>query len=331
MELLLILTYTAFCVAIFKIFRLPLNKWTVPTAALGGVLLLGTLFMVMNYNHPYSESTRLYYRSVPIVPQVRGRVTEVPVKANVQVSKGDVLYRIDDAPFRDKVDSLKARLQAAHDDRDHKQLERDRSDAMQKKGAASDRETERWQTQLEGAEANIKDIEAQLDQAQFDVDSTVVRAPSAGMVTQLTLRPGAMVGRANMAAGMTFIPTEEAALVGWYRQNYLARLQPGSEAEVTFDALPGEVFTGKVRQVYPVIAEGQVEPTAKLIEFVEHDDPGRVPVIIDLDDPPYNHYDLPHGLYGQSAIYSEHAHHVAVLRRILLRMASWLDYLFPFH
>ena len=38
MDLLLILTYTAICVAIFKIFRIPLNKWTVPTAALGGVL-----------------------------------------------------------------------------------------------------------------------------------------------------------------------------------------------------------------------------------------------------------------------------------------------------
>ena len=33
MDLLLILTYTAICVAVFKIFRIPLNKWTVPTAA----------------------------------------------------------------------------------------------------------------------------------------------------------------------------------------------------------------------------------------------------------------------------------------------------------
>ena len=42
-------------------------------------------------------------------------------------------------------------------------------------------------------------------------------------------------------------------------------------------------------------------------------------------------YDLPHGLYGQSAVYSEHAHHLAVMRKILLRMATWMDYLFPFH
>ena len=37
MELLLILTYTAICVAIFRIFRIPVNKWTLPTAVLGGI------------------------------------------------------------------------------------------------------------------------------------------------------------------------------------------------------------------------------------------------------------------------------------------------------
>ena len=34
MDLLLILTYTALCIGIFKIFKIPLNKWTVPTAVL---------------------------------------------------------------------------------------------------------------------------------------------------------------------------------------------------------------------------------------------------------------------------------------------------------
>ena len=77
MDLLLILTYTAVCVAIFKIFRIPLNKWTVPTAALGGIIIIGALIILMNYNHPYSEMARNYYISTPIVPLVKGRVIEV--------------------------------------------------------------------------------------------------------------------------------------------------------------------------------------------------------------------------------------------------------------
>lgn len=325
------LTYAAICTVVFKLFRIPINKWSIPTAVLGGIVLIGTLVVVMNYNHPYAESTRLYFRSVPIIPQVRGRVTEVPVVANTPVTKGDVLFRIDDAPYRDKVAALEARLQGAKEDREHMRIELDRSRKLQAKGAASDREAERWQTKLEGAEAAVKDAEAQLRQVQFDLDNTVVRAPTDGMVTQLTLRPGMMAGRTNMAAVMTFIPREDAALIGWFRQNSLLRLQAGDEAEVTFDAIPGQVFGGHVKLITPVIAEGQLNPTSDLIEFVEHDNPGRVAVMIELDEPPYRAYDLPHGLFGQSAIYTEHAHHLALLRKILLRMASWLDYLFPFH
>ena len=37
------------------------------------------------------------------------------------------------------------------------------------------------------------------------------------------------------------------------------------------------------------------------------------------------------GAYGQAALYTEHFHHVAVMRKILLRMSSWMNYLFPFH
>lgn len=55
MDLLIIPTYVAFAWAIFKIFRIPINKWTVPTAALGGVFLIGALIMLMNYNHPYTS------------------------------------------------------------------------------------------------------------------------------------------------------------------------------------------------------------------------------------------------------------------------------------
>jgi hypothetical protein len=38
MKLLLIATYSGICVAAFKIFRLPVNKWTLATAALAGIL-----------------------------------------------------------------------------------------------------------------------------------------------------------------------------------------------------------------------------------------------------------------------------------------------------
>ncbi|MBE9762331.1 secretion protein HlyD, partial [Escherichia coli] len=54
MDLLIILTYVAFAWAMFKIFKIPVNKWTIPTAALGGIFIVSGLILLMNYNHPYT-------------------------------------------------------------------------------------------------------------------------------------------------------------------------------------------------------------------------------------------------------------------------------------
>ncbi|MDI0519663.1 hypothetical protein NEO16_19260, partial [Escherichia coli] len=52
MDLLIVLTYVALAWAVFKIFRIPVNQWTLATAALGGVFLVSGLILLMNYNHP---------------------------------------------------------------------------------------------------------------------------------------------------------------------------------------------------------------------------------------------------------------------------------------
>jgi multidrug resistance efflux pump len=68
MEILLTLTYVAICYAVFKLFRIPVNQWTLATAALGGVFGLSLLFITMAYNHPFSTNARVYFsvsRSCP--------------------------------------------------------------------------------------------------------------------------------------------------------------------------------------------------------------------------------------------------------------------------
>ncbi|BAN49813.1 HlyD family secretion protein [Metapseudomonas resinovorans] len=319
MDLLLILTYTAICVAIFKIFRIPLNKWSVPTAVLGGVVLIGALIFTMNYNHPYSEVARSYFVSVPIVPEVSGRVIEVPVRTNQPLEKGDVLFRIDPTPFENKVRSIKAQLISARADQS-----RARELAARNVGNRRD---------VDLTTARVDNLQAQLNIAQFNLDSTVVRAPSKGFVTHVSLRPGMRAVRLPLRPSMVFIPDEGHYFAAWMRQNSQMRLTAGDEAEVAFDGIPGRVFAGKVKQVIGVIGEGQVQPSGTLLSFSGSPPAGRVPVVIEITDPEYAKYAalMPGGSYGQAALYSEHFHHVAVMRKILLRMAAWMNYIFPFH
>src|SRR3974390_354956 len=113
MEILLCLLYVALCFAIFKIFRIPVNQWTLVTAALGGIFGISLLLLFMNYDHPYTKNGRIYFAVTPILPGVKGRVIEVPVATNTPLKAGDVLFKIDPKPFQYVVDQRKATLAEA--------------------------------------------------------------------------------------------------------------------------------------------------------------------------------------------------------------------------
>lgn len=319
MDLLLILTYVAVTTIVFKVFKIPLNKWTVPTAALGGILLIGTLIVVMNYNHPYSETSRDYFATTPIIPTVKGRVVEVPVIPNVPIKQGDVLFKLDPEPYQYKVDALEARLKAAT-------IDQSRAQELMKRGVGKQRD-------LDQARAFVDQLTAELESAKYELDETIIRAPTDGWVTQMVLHPGMMLMPMPLRPAMVFIHNEDYYYVAWFRQNSTLRLQSGYEAEVAFDSIPGQVFSGEVEQVLPVMAQGEMQAQGHLLSSDREKSAGRVPVIIKITDPDFDEYKaiIPGGAFGQTAIYSDHFHHVAIMRKVLLRMAAWMNYLFPFH
>ena len=110
MDLLIILTYVAFAWAMFKIFKIPVNKWTIPTAALGGIFIVSGLILLMNYNHPYTFTAQKAVISIPITPQVIGVVSEVTDKNNQLIKKGEVLFKLDPGRYQARVDRLQAAL-----------------------------------------------------------------------------------------------------------------------------------------------------------------------------------------------------------------------------
>src|SRR2546423_5221331 len=61
------------------------------------LMLTVALITMIFYYHPSTTSATLYFRSVPIVPEVSGRVAEVHVDVSASVKQGDVLFRLDSA------------------------------------------------------------------------------------------------------------------------------------------------------------------------------------------------------------------------------------------
>ena len=375
MELLLILTYVAICYVIFKIFRIPVNQWTLATAALGGIIGIFLLLLIMNYNHPFTANARIYFSVTPVIPAVRGRVIEVPVETNAPLKVGDVLFKIDPKPYEYIVAQRRAsladaeqnvkRLKSAVDeataavdraksqahlaqqnyDRQAELYERNviakatletftrnlevANQTLEAAKAAQESAQLAYSANVNGVNTAVARLTAELNDALYDLEQTTVRAPTSGFVTQVALRPGVYVVPLPLRPAMVFVNTSDRdqALGAAFQQNALQRVKAGDEAEVAFDAVPGRVFRGKVRLVLDAIAAGQMQATGSLQDFGARVEGGRALAVIDLIDD-ITSYQIPLGAAGQVAIYTEHWHHLSLLRKILLRMRSWQNYVF---
>ena len=198
-------------------------------------------------------------------------------------------------------------------------------------GARAEEERARlaYSSNIEGVNTTVARLRAELADAQWDLEQTVTRAPTAGFVTQVALRPGMYVVPAPLRPAMVFVNTDERdqELGAAFQQNSLQRVKAGDEAEVAFDAVPGRVFKGKVRLVLDAIAAGQIQATGALVDFGTRTAGGRALAVIDIQEN-MSGYQIPLGAAAQVAIYTEHWEHVSLLRKILLRMRNWQNYVF---
>jgi multidrug resistance efflux pump len=105
-----------YLVALWLVFsKLKLVRWgwaSGTVAVLVGAFILAVFLALFNYLTPSGKVT-VAGRVVEVIPNVTGQIIAIPVKTNVPVKSGDVLFQIDPAPFQYKVAQLKASLAGA--------------------------------------------------------------------------------------------------------------------------------------------------------------------------------------------------------------------------
>lgn len=181
--------------------------------------------------------------------------------------------------------------------------------------------------QVDGQTPEVREIVAQLTNARWELEQTTVRAPADGYAVQMTLKPGQMAVNLPLAPAMIFVHGDKPELLASFPQNVVAVLQPGQKAELAFKAYPGRVFPATVKFLLPATAEGQLQPSGTMRTLSAASAPGRVPVVFEYDDEIAS-LGLPGGAQATVAVYTDHFHALGILRKIVLRIKSWENYLF---
>ncbi|MCP3465628.1 HlyD family secretion protein [Bradyrhizobium sp. CCGUVB23] len=188
-----------------------------------------------------------------------------------------------------------------------------------------------YQSEIDGVNTSVANLEAQLQQALYYLDNTTLTAPEDGRIVNLQVRSGMVSGTRRAGGIAALIAEADRYLLATFYQENLKYVQPGQSVEVALDLYPGQIFAGKVHSIWRANGVGQYLPSDEIPKFgpsPANAPQGQYAVKILLDDSDQSKF--PIGAQGSAAIYTSGEHGAwAALRKISIRAHSWFNWLYP--
>ncbi|MET0443085.1 MAG: HlyD family secretion protein [Pseudorhodoplanes sp.] len=264
-----------------------IRRFAVTGLAVVAALAVGRYLWVYYMDAPWTRDGRVRADVVTVAPDVSGFATEILVKDNQAVQRGDVLMRIDRARFAlalQQADAVVAGRKATLEQAD---LDLKRYNDLTTAAVSQQKKEQVVATQLL-AQASYDQAVADRGVAQLNLDRSEIRAPVSGRISNMDLRPGTYVSAGKGV--MALVDTSSLRVDGYFEETKLARIHPGDPVRIHLMGDSREL-TGRVESIAAGIedrdrAQGSnllanVTPTFSWVRLAQ-----RVPVRVSLDAVP---------------------------------------------
>ncbi|UWU94210.1 HlyD family secretion protein [Bradyrhizobium sp. CB1015] len=258
--------------------------------ALTGLIVLVALwagYKLWDYyfDAPWTRDGHVRADVVPVAPDVSGFVSEVLVRDNQQVQKGDVLFRIDRARYEIALKQAEAVQEGKRATLDNASADLKRYSALTPGVVVSTQRMDQVVAIQGSAQAAYDQAVADVALAKLNIERSEVRASVSGIVTNNELRPGAYLtpGKGVMA----LLDTGTLHVQGYFEETKLQRIHIGDPVNVRLMG-SSRALLGKVESVAAGIEDrdrsngstllANVNPTFNWVRLAQ-----RVPVRIALE------------------------------------------------
>jgi RND family efflux transporter MFP subunit len=237
------------------------------------------------FDAPWTRDGHIRADVVPVAPDVAGFVTDVLVKDNQRVERGDLLFRIDQARYAIALEQAQAVLDGRRAVLDQANADLKRYSALTPDAVVTRQKLDQVVATQGSAKAAYDQAVADLGLAKLNLERSEVRASVGGTVTNMELRPGTYLtpGKGVMA----LLDTDTLHVQGYFEENKLARIHVGDAVNVRIMG-SDHVLRGRVESVAAGIEDRDrsagatllpnVNPTFNWVRLAQ-----RVPVRIALD------------------------------------------------
>jgi hypothetical protein len=129
---------------------------------------------------------------------------------------------------------------------------------------------------------------------------------------------------------LNYVVNDQTKLAAWINQINIRHVKPGQPAEVALQLYPGKTLKVTVDSIVLMSQTDQLEPNGEVPEQpIGPQPPAQYIVILKIEDEADLPFGVPGGAIGTAAIYTESARVTQVIRKVMVRMQAWMNYIIP--
>jgi multidrug resistance efflux pump len=224
-------------------------------------LVAGRWLWAIYEEAPWTRDGRVRADVVTIAPDVSGLVTEVAVRDNQTVKRGDVLFRIDPDRFELALAQADAAMASRKAQMDEAAREATRYERLNEIAVSKEVQEQR-QTNADATAAAYRQAVADRAVAELNLRRAVVRSTVDGTVTNVQLEPGDYVSTGKSA--MALVDSATLRIEGYFEETKLPRIHKGDRVQVRLMGEPRSL-TGHVDSVASGIADRERSDSPELL------------------------------------------------------------------
>lgn len=196
---------------------------------------------------PWTRDAQVRANVVGIACRVSGPITNIPIRDNQTVKKGDLLFEIDPSTYIAATNNALAKLQQTEADVVQTKQELDRQEQLYKTKVNDLRDLQNAQDSYAAAQANRAAAKADLESAQLNLSYTKIFAPVDGYITNMNTSPGTYVYAGEQL--LALVDSNSFWVAAYFKETQLHHVRQGGPVAVTFIGRDDEPFEGVVESV----------------------------------------------------------------------------------
>ncbi len=193
---------------------------------------------------------------IAVGSRVAGRIARYLVDEGDRVVAGQPMVELDPTPARAAADQVRASLRSARAQLELAESELARAERLLEQGVVAEDEYDRRKSEARVAHARVGELTAALERTETDLDDTIIRAPTDGVVLETYKQPGEIAvpgGFSGSGDLLRLANLSELRAELDVNESDLPRVSLGQPAEIIPDAYPGAEYEGRVVELAPQI------------------------------------------------------------------------------